>query len=80
MVLHLGHCGQPCPTGVPQSVDPQVDDMEWSTDKPDDVLPFLWVPQGGGNYLTLVDVTGVHFLRVCYCVCPTSQPFHMQLF
>ncbi|KIK72245.1 hypothetical protein PAXRUDRAFT_181083, partial [Paxillus rubicundulus Ve08.2h10] len=44
----------------------------------DDVPPFLRVPRGG-NHLTLVDVTGVHFLRVRYCICPTSQPFHMQL-
>ncbi|KIK76360.1 hypothetical protein PAXRUDRAFT_170176, partial [Paxillus rubicundulus Ve08.2h10] len=35
-------------------------------------------PQGG-NHLTLVDVTGVHLLWVCYCICPTSQQFHMQL-
>ncbi|KIK73169.1 hypothetical protein PAXRUDRAFT_179079 [Paxillus rubicundulus Ve08.2h10] len=47
-------------------------------DEPDDVPPFLRVPQGG-NHLTLVDVTGVHLLRVRYCVCPTSQQFHMQL-
>ncbi|KAF8834687.1 hypothetical protein BDN67DRAFT_871402, partial [Paxillus ammoniavirescens] len=29
--------------------------------------------------LTLVDMTSVHFLRVHYCVCPTSKPFRMQL-
>ncbi|KIK72435.1 hypothetical protein PAXRUDRAFT_73596, partial [Paxillus rubicundulus Ve08.2h10] len=35
-------------------------------------------PQGG-NHLTLVDMTDVHLLQVHYCVCPTSQQFHMQL-
>ncbi|KIK78217.1 hypothetical protein PAXRUDRAFT_164600, partial [Paxillus rubicundulus Ve08.2h10] len=85
MVLHLGHRGQPCPSGVPEGTDPHanrvpfpVDDTEWCTDKLDDVPPILRVPQGV-NHLTLVDVTSVHFLWVCYCVCPTSQPFHMQL-
>ncbi|KIK72098.1 hypothetical protein PAXRUDRAFT_181308, partial [Paxillus rubicundulus Ve08.2h10] len=52
--------------------------MEWRTEELDDVPPFLQVPQGG-NHLTLVDVTGVHLLQVHYCVCPTSQQFHMQL-
>ncbi|KIK72238.1 hypothetical protein PAXRUDRAFT_181097, partial [Paxillus rubicundulus Ve08.2h10] len=55
-----------------------VDDREWSMEELDDVPPFLWVPQGG-NHLTLVDMTGVHLLWVHYCVCPTSQQFHMQL-
>ncbi|KIK79846.1 hypothetical protein PAXRUDRAFT_45062, partial [Paxillus rubicundulus Ve08.2h10] len=31
------------------------------------------------DFLTLVDMTGIHFLWVHYCVCPTSQPFHKQL-
>ncbi|KIK82082.1 hypothetical protein PAXRUDRAFT_805601, partial [Paxillus rubicundulus Ve08.2h10] len=88
IVLHLGHCSQPCPAGVPQGMDSHangvpfpVDDMEWCTDEPDDVPPFLQVLQvlQGGNFLTLVDVTGIHFLWVHYCVCLTSQPFHMQL-
>ncbi|KAF9222866.1 hypothetical protein BS17DRAFT_796321 [Gyrodon lividus] len=41
--------------------------MEWSTDKPDDVPPFLQVPQGS-NYLTLVDVTGIHFVGPLLCL------------
>ncbi|KIK75816.1 hypothetical protein PAXRUDRAFT_171603, partial [Paxillus rubicundulus Ve08.2h10] len=85
MVLHRGHHGQPCPSGVPEGMDQHsnrvpfpVDDTEWCMDELDDVPPFLRVPQGG-NHLTLVDVTSVHLLQVRYCVCPTSQQFHMQL-
>ncbi|KIK73824.1 hypothetical protein PAXRUDRAFT_177400 [Paxillus rubicundulus Ve08.2h10] len=85
MVLHLGHCGQPCPSGVPEGMGQHanrvpfhVDDREWSMEELDDVPPFLWVPQGG-NQLTLVDMTSVHLLQVHYCICPTSQQFHMQL-
>ncbi|KIK96651.1 hypothetical protein PAXRUDRAFT_137987, partial [Paxillus rubicundulus Ve08.2h10] len=70
MVLHLGHCRQPCPAAVPQCVDPQVngvpcpvDKMECTTEEPDDVPPFLQVSQGG-NYLTLVNMTSMHFLWV----------------
>ncbi|KIK75292.1 hypothetical protein PAXRUDRAFT_173239 [Paxillus rubicundulus Ve08.2h10] len=51
MVLHLGHCGQPCQLGVPEGMDQHVnrvpfpvDDTEWCMDKPNDVPPFLRVP------------------------------------
>ncbi|KAG8220303.1 hypothetical protein J3R82DRAFT_3561, partial [Butyriboletus roseoflavus] len=31
------------------------------------------------NYLTVVDVTGIHFMTINYCTCPNSDPEYLQL-
>ncbi|KAF8430939.1 hypothetical protein L210DRAFT_3370723, partial [Boletus edulis BED1] len=36
-------------------------------------------PLSHSDYLTIVDVTGVHFITVNYCHCPGSLPVHQQL-
>ncbi|KAI6015769.1 hypothetical protein BKA83DRAFT_4129225 [Pisolithus microcarpus] len=53
------------------------DDGEW--EDVDNIPCHLWPPVGS-KYLTIVDVTGMHFLLVQACQCPNADSFHMQLF
>ena len=42
-------------------------------------IPAHLKPPTGSDYLTIVDISRVHFCRINYCVWPESKPFHMQL-
>ncbi|KAI6029004.1 hypothetical protein EDC04DRAFT_2572725 [Pisolithus marmoratus] len=76
--LHFGHGGAPCPsTSDNQQDPPSTDDEEW--EDMENIPPHLWPPVGS-RYLTIVDVTGVHFVLVCACQCSNADSYHMQLF
>ncbi|KAI6026871.1 hypothetical protein BKA83DRAFT_4050885, partial [Pisolithus microcarpus] len=77
--LHLGHGGAPCPSASTNEPAPLsvTDDGEWEDV---DNIPCHLRPPVGSKYLTIVDVTGVHFLLVQACQCPNADSFHMQLF
>lgn len=62
-----GHCRQ----------DPVVDE-EWE-DMDTDEIPCHLRPPSHSNYITVVDVTGVHFLTINYCYCPGAGEQYMQL-
>ncbi|KAI6041034.1 hypothetical protein EDC04DRAFT_2566131 [Pisolithus marmoratus] len=79
--LHLGHGRVPCPSAsanewAPFTL-PSMDDGEW-----EDVenIPLHLRPPVGSKYLTIVDVTGVHFVLVQACQCSNADSYHMQLF
>ncbi|KAI6026681.1 hypothetical protein BKA83DRAFT_4124303 [Pisolithus microcarpus] len=54
-----------------------VDDGEWEDV---DNIPLHLRPPVGAKYLTIIDVTGVHFVLVRACQCPNAASYHMQLF
>ncbi|KAI6002551.1 hypothetical protein EDC04DRAFT_2611815 [Pisolithus marmoratus] len=56
---------------------PSIDDGEW-----EDVenIPLHLRPPVGSKYLTIIDVTGVHFVLVRACQCSNADSYHMQLF
>jgi hypothetical protein len=81
--LHLGHDGGPCPDyghkrpNTPEGPVP-IDDEAWEDFDVDEIPPHLR-PPSGSDYLTVVDVTGVHFLSIGYCTCSESEPEYLQL-
>ncbi|KAI6010632.1 hypothetical protein PISMIDRAFT_118135 [Pisolithus microcarpus 441] len=87
--LHLGHGGAPCPSASLNELPPfseksrhatagkAVDDGEWEDM---DNIPLHLQPPVGAKYLTIIDVTGVHFILVRACQCPNATSYHMQLF
>ncbi|KAF8438817.1 hypothetical protein L210DRAFT_853539 [Boletus edulis BED1] len=56
-----------------------MNDEEWVDEDEEYIPPHLCPPQHS-DYLTIVDVSGVHFITVSYCHCPGSAPEHLQLF
>ncbi|KAG9309017.1 hypothetical protein JVU11DRAFT_11133 [Chiua virens] len=44
----------------------------------EELPPHLRHPQGS-DYMTIIDVSGVHCRKIHYCLCPNSKPFHLQL-
>ncbi|KIK10821.1 hypothetical protein PISMIDRAFT_20066 [Pisolithus microcarpus 441] len=54
-----------------------MDDGEWEDV---DNIPLHLRPPVGSKYLTIVDVTGVHFVLVRPCQCLNAERYHMQLF
>ena len=54
-----------------------MDDGEW--EDVDNMPLHLWPPVGA-KYLTIIDVTGVHFILVQACQCPNAASYHLQLF
>lgn len=88
--LFLGHGGRPCPTPTehnrkkehdPLATDDPwaMEENEWEDINKDDIPPRMR-PPSDSDYLTIVDVTGVHFLGIHYCTCHGSDPCHLQLF
>lgn len=84
--LDLGHDGSSCPAGgrgqQPNSAADNgpvpMDDDEWQDMEPMDHPPHL-KPPSGSDYLTIVDVSGIHFVTVNFCTCPGSPPEYVQL-
>ncbi|KAI6098420.1 hypothetical protein EDD16DRAFT_1527190 [Pisolithus croceorrhizus] len=85
LLLHLGHDGAPCPSA---SVNAQattsehtqpvgMDEGEWEDI---DYIPLHLHPQVGSKYLTVINVTGVHFVLAQACQCVNAESYHMQLF
>ncbi|KAI6153826.1 hypothetical protein BKA82DRAFT_4011938 [Pisolithus tinctorius] len=78
--LHLGHSGTICPSDLPSASRASgtcpIDGKEW--EDMDDMPPHLWRPVGS-KYLTMVDVTGVHFIPVRWCQCEDAEAYPIQL-
>ncbi|KAI6098938.1 hypothetical protein EV401DRAFT_1895031 [Pisolithus croceorrhizus] len=82
--LHLGHDGAPCPSasasvqatvGTP-SQPAGFDEDEWEDI---DYIPLHLRPPVGSKYLTVIDVTGVHFVLSRPCQCMNAESYHKQL-
>lgn len=55
-----------------------MDDEEWQDIEEVEHPPHL-KPPSGANYVTIVDVSGIHFVQVNFCTCPGSPPEYLQL-
>ncbi|KAI6094048.1 hypothetical protein EV401DRAFT_1807140, partial [Pisolithus croceorrhizus] len=82
--LHLGHDGVPCPSasmsvqatmGGP-SQPAGFDEDEWEDI---DYIPLHLHPLVGSKYLTVINVTGVHFMLSQPCQCMNAESYHKQL-
>ncbi|KAI6167873.1 hypothetical protein EDD17DRAFT_1467315, partial [Pisolithus thermaeus] len=82
--LHLGHDGAPCPStsasvqatvGTPSQLA-GFDEDEWEDI---DYIPLHLRPPVGSKYLTVIDVTGVHFVLSWPCQCVNAESYHKQL-
>ncbi|KIO03632.1 hypothetical protein M404DRAFT_145089 [Pisolithus tinctorius Marx 270] len=67
--LHLGHGGAPCPHVIAQAQQAAgeplpMDDQEWEDVEDIKENPKHLCPPAGSRYLTIMDVTGVHFIVV----------------
>lgn len=79
--LHLGHDGQCCPIDKAdcrgdRPLSGPVEDPDWEDIG---VAPNYLRPPANDPCITIVDVTGVHFITVNYCSCLGSPPAHLQL-
>ena len=82
MVLHLGHGGEPCPTGGHVELDVS-DDIDEGHRDPEDLVdfsppPHLKVPESR-TFLTMVHTSRVQFCDVMYCSCDGSPDSYLQL-
>ncbi|KAI6106029.1 hypothetical protein EV401DRAFT_1797429, partial [Pisolithus croceorrhizus] len=93
LLLHLGHDGAPCPSAsvnvqatlciavhstTSEHMQPVgMDEGEWEDI---DYIPLHLHPPVGSKYLTVINVTGVHFVLVQACQCVNAESYHMQLF
>ncbi|KAI6146621.1 hypothetical protein EDD17DRAFT_1514717 [Pisolithus thermaeus] len=83
--LHLGHDGAPCPSAsVNAQATPSghpllagLDEEEWEDI---DYIPLHLHPPVGSKYLTVINVTGVHFVLLWACQCMNAESYHKQLF
>ncbi|KIM52521.1 hypothetical protein SCLCIDRAFT_140978 [Scleroderma citrinum Foug A] len=79
LVVHLGHGGDPCPSGGLDGEDIAGDvEDEWE-DIEDQPKPHHLSPGTDRSCLTLVHTSGVHFCDVRYCNCPGAETSHLQL-
>ncbi|KAI6142713.1 hypothetical protein BKA82DRAFT_4017955 [Pisolithus tinctorius] len=78
--LQLRHIGAAClsdPSNANGTGGPvKMNAPEW--EDVDDVPPHMRWPVGS-KYLTVVDVTGVHFIPVRWCQCEAAESFRLQL-
>ncbi|KAI6156685.1 hypothetical protein BKA82DRAFT_4345750 [Pisolithus tinctorius] len=82
--LHLGHGGAPCPHAIAPAQQAAgeplpMDDQEWEDVEDIEENPKHLRPPAGSRYLTVVDVTGVHFIVVNWCECETAEARYIQL-
>jgi len=79
LVVHLGHGGEPCPTGgymdrgQPNDIEEDWEDLE-EHGGPPHLSASL-----DRSCLTVVHTSGVHFCDVRYCSCPGCEDPHLQL-
>ncbi|KAI6162387.1 hypothetical protein EDD17DRAFT_1478587, partial [Pisolithus thermaeus] len=82
--LHFGHDGAPCPstsanvqaTLSRHSQPAGLDEEEWEDI---DYIPLHLRLPVGSKYLTVIDVTGVHFVLSQPCQCMNAESYHKQL-
>ena len=84
--IHLGHGGQLCLTGMPIWNDDDRPNEEYGDSLEEQIdgarnknTPSHLKEPTGADYLTIVDMSRLHFCKVHYCTCPDSKPLHMQL-
>ena len=77
MTLFLGHDGDPCPT-IGGDFPPFIPDADWEDVDTEGRPPHLKPPEFG-DYLIVVDVSGVHFISISYCKCADCPDRHLQL-
>ncbi|KAI6102536.1 hypothetical protein EV401DRAFT_1804675, partial [Pisolithus croceorrhizus] len=77
--LQLGHNGRPCPSA---STGQQGEPLSMNEDDWEDIdeIPLHLRPPMGSKYLTIIDVTGIHFVLVQPCQCEGADSYHQQLF
>ncbi|KIM64057.1 hypothetical protein SCLCIDRAFT_116023, partial [Scleroderma citrinum Foug A] len=79
LVVHLGHGGDPCPSGGLDGEDIASDvEYEWE-DISDQPIPHHLSAGTDRSCLTLVHTSGVHFCDVRYCNCSGAETSHLQL-
>ncbi|KAI5997598.1 hypothetical protein EDD15DRAFT_2364364 [Pisolithus albus] len=91
--LYLGHNGAPCPSASPgpehgpsegqrYKMDTRAGGMGMVEEEWEDIdeVPLHLRPPANSKYLTIIDVTGVHFVRVQPCQCLDADSYHRQLF
>ncbi|KIK12597.1 hypothetical protein PISMIDRAFT_120613 [Pisolithus microcarpus 441] len=89
LAIHLGHGGAPCPYTDLQKLSEQgyrsmvdllgmlpFDSEEWEDV---DDIPLNLQPPSGSKYLTIVDITGIHYMVIESCQCPNAEEYHLQL-
>ncbi|KAI5997503.1 hypothetical protein EDD15DRAFT_2162788 [Pisolithus albus] len=90
--IDLGHSGATCPSRTAADTQnmsnsgrktpkdmprhSQLDSEDWE-DIAD--IPLNLQPPVGSKYLTIVDVTGIHYMVMNSCECPNAECFHLQL-
>ncbi|KAF8547467.1 hypothetical protein OG21DRAFT_1527140 [Imleria badia] len=79
--LHLGHEGRSCLNGAPDFAAPRskanpIEDESWEDI---DGIPAHLHPPAHSNYITVVDVTGIHFLTFNFCTCKDAPPVYLQI-
>ena len=78
-MVHLGHGGDPCPSGGLDGEDIVGDvEDEWE-DIEDQPRPHHLSGGTDRSCLTVVHTSGVHFCDVRYCNCPDAGASHLQL-
>lgn len=55
-----------------------MEDGKWEDIDQEDIPPRLWEAKGA-DHILVVDVTGVHFLKITYCICLGSGLNYLQL-
>ncbi|KAF8547808.1 hypothetical protein OG21DRAFT_1479386 [Imleria badia] len=81
--LHLYHNGEPCLARIPPRAGAEdksqgLNDEAWVDVDKECIPPHLRLPEGS-EYLTIINITGIHFIVVRYCNCPGSLPEYEQL-
>lgn len=79
MDIHLGHGGSRCPNTDSFGIEPEADEDQWEDIESSDKPAHLRRPEHG-EYITIIDTTGVHFWNITYCCCSDSPAKHKQLF
>ncbi|KAL4067125.1 hypothetical protein V8B97DRAFT_2025227 [Scleroderma yunnanense] len=71
IVIHLGHAGQPCPTGGDFTQEVTTDDEDEWKDVEEDRRPTHLRSSKDRSCLVVVHTNGIHYCNVKYCTCLT---------
>ena len=81
-ILHLGHGGEPCPADSTrrgqQDTQPGSSDEGEGEGDDDGILLTGW-EERDKKCLVIVDISGIHQLRINWCQCKTAAEPHIQL-
>ncbi|KAL4075503.1 hypothetical protein J3A83DRAFT_4090010 [Scleroderma citrinum] len=79
IVIHLGHAGQPCPTGGDFTQEVTTDDEDEWKDVEEDRRPTHLRSPKDRSCLVVVHTNGIHYCNVKYCTCVGAEDSHLQL-